>query len=48
MKALMSLAALVLGVLALRAVIRRLATHRALLPQVSSHINTRVIRINQH
>ncbi|MDF1604493.1 hypothetical protein [Nocardioides sp. YIM 152315] len=41
------LAALVLGILALRAVSQRLATHQALLPEMSSRVNTRVIRINQ-
>ena len=37
----------VLGLLAAAAVSRRLAAHQALLPELSSRINTRVIRVNQ-
>jgi hypothetical protein len=47
MKTYAAVAALVLGVLALGAASRRIATHQAVLPEVSSRINTRVIRINQ-
>ena len=32
----------------LRTISNRLATHRAVLPQVTNRINTRVTRINQH
>ncbi|WP_340539293.1 hypothetical protein [Nocardioides sp. GXZ039] len=42
-----TLIALALVLLTLGAASRRLATHQALLPEVSSRINTRVIRINQ-
>lgn len=47
MKIFVTLAALAIGVLTLGAASRRLATHQAILPEVSSRINTRVIRINQ-
>lgn len=47
MKPLVTLAAVALGVVALGAASRRLANHQAVLPEVSSRINTRVIRINQ-
>ena len=47
MKIFIALTGLALGVLALGAASRRLATHQAVLPEVSSRINTRVIRINQ-
>lgn len=47
MKTLTTITAIAVGVLALGAASRRLATHQAVLPGLKSHVNTRVIRINQ-
>lgn len=47
MKTLLALSAVILGLIGLGAASKRIATHQALLPEVSSRINTRVIRINQ-
>ncbi|MXG90568.1 hypothetical protein [Nocardioides flavescens] len=48
MKTFLSIGAAGLGVCALAAASRRLATHQAVLPEISTHVNTRVIRINQN
>ncbi|MDH2414376.1 hypothetical protein [Nocardioides sp. CER19] len=47
MTKILSLLALALAVAALKEASRRLATHQAVLPELTTKVNTRVTRINQ-
>jgi hypothetical protein len=48
MKTLLTIAAIAGALAILRTLSNRLASHQALVPEVSNRINTRVTRINQH
>lgn len=47
MKPFLAVGALIAGLAGLRAVSRRLASHQAVLPALTTKVNTRVTRINQ-